>query len=278
MVTNTGVIHSPMPTTPPPLPEKEKTSYAIGMSVGGSIKRQGIEVDMDTVVTAMKDALAGVTNHMTEAEMRSTLQQVGAAVRYKMQEEQRVKMEKEEAENKVKGDAFLASNAKVEGVKTLPDGLQYKVLKEGAGEQPKTNEVLTLNYKGTLVDGTSFDSHTNFTVPLNGRGLIKGWLDVLPMMKPGAEWQIVVPPDLGYGPKGHPPKIGPGAVLVFDMELVSVAPPKLPAVTSAPAAPNAAPAATGPTAVSGQIIRVPSAEEMKKGQKIEVITNVPPGQ
>jgi FKBP-type peptidyl-prolyl cis-trans isomerase FklB len=264
------------------MPDKEKTSYAIGMSVGGSIKRQEIDVDMDALVAALKDAMAGNTNHMTEQEMRSTLQQLNAAIHYKTQEAQREKMKKEAEENKTKGDAFLASNAKVEGVKTLPDGLQYKVIKEGSGESPKTNESVIVNYKGTLIDGTPFDSRTNQTFSLNGKGLIKGWLDVLPMMKPGAEWQIVIPSDLAYGPSGRPPKIGPGAVLVFDMELVSVAPPK-PASAPAPAPIAVNPAASnaptsGPTAVSGQIIRVPSAEEMKRGEKITVITNPPPGQ
>jgi len=118
-----------------------------------------------------------------------------------------------------------------------------------------------------------------------GDDTIKGWADVLPMMKPGAEWQVFIPGDLAYGPSGRPPKIGPSAVLIFDMELVSVAPtkPASPAVTpTTPKAPTAAaaPGATvsGPTAVSGQIIRVPSAEEMKQGKKIEVITNAPPSQ
>jgi FKBP-type peptidyl-prolyl cis-trans isomerase FklB len=260
------------------MPDKEKMSYAIGMSVGSSMKRQEIDVNVDTLVAALKDTMAGNTNHMTEQEMRSTLNQLGAAVRYKMQEAQREKMKKETEENKAKGDAFLASNAKDEGVKTLPDGLQYKVIKEGSGELPKTNEIVTVNYKGTLVDGTPFDSRTNWNLTLNGKGVIKGWLDVLPMMKPGAEWQVVIPSDLAYGPTGHPPKIGPGAVLVFDMELVSVAPPK-PAPAPVAVNPSASNASTsGPTAVSGQIIRVPSAEEMKQGQKITVITNPPPGQ
>jgi FKBP-type peptidyl-prolyl cis-trans isomerase FklB len=267
------------------MPSKEKTSYAIGMSVGSSIKRQEIEVDPDALFAALKDAIAGNTNHMSEQEMRKTLQDLGAAVRYKTQEAQREKMQKEGAENKAKGDAFLASNAKVEGVKTLPDGLQYKVIKEGSGELPKTNESVIVNYKGTLIDGTPFDARTNQTFAMNGKGVIKGWADVLPMMKPGAEWQVFIPGDLAYGPSGRPPKIGPSAVLIFDMELVSVAPtkPASPAVTpTTPKAPTAAaaPGATvsGPTAVSGQIIRVPSAEEMKQGKKIEVITNAPPSQ
>ncbi len=284
---NTQMFRPPgaAPTTPPPMPDKEKASYAIGMSVGSSIKRQEIDVDADALFAALKDAIAGNTNHMSEQEMRSVLQQLGSAVRYKMQETQREKMQKESAENKVKGDAFLASNAKVEGVKTLPDGLQYKVIKEGSGELPKTNESVIVNYKGTLVDGTPFDARTNQPFSLNGRGIIKGWAEILPMMKPGAEWQVVIPGDLAYGASGRPPKIGPSAVLIFDMELVSVAPPKPASPTVTPATPvnptaAAAPTAavSGPTAVSGQIIRVPSAEEMKQGKKIEVITNAPPSQ
>lgn len=189
------------------MPSKEKTSYAIGMSVGSSIKRQEIEVDPDALFAALKDAIAGNTNHMSEQEMRKTLQDLGAAVRYKTQEAQREKMQKEGAENKAKGDAFLASNAKVEGVKTLPDGLQYKVIKEGSGELPKTNESVIVNYKGTLIDGTPFDARTNQTFAMNGKGVIKGWADVLPMMKPGAEWQVFIPGDLAYGPSGRPRRL-----------------------------------------------------------------------
>lgn len=273
-VPKNGLIQMPQNLTPPPMPEKGKMSYAIGMSVGNSIKREQLEVDTEALFKGLKDALAGNTNQMSEGEMRSTLQQLAAANRAKMQQLQREKMQKESAENKAKGAAFLASNAKAEGVKTLPNGLQYRVLKEGSGDLPKTNDSVTVNYKGKLVDGTSFDSRTNWSTPVVGR-TIKAWSEVLPMMKVGSEWEIVVPPELAYGQGGRPPKIGPSSTLVFDIELVGIAPSKATTTPLSVAQPGAP---SGPTAVSGQVIRVPSAEEMKKGAKIEVITNVPPSQ
>jgi FKBP-type peptidyl-prolyl cis-trans isomerase FklB len=263
------------PATPPVMPDKEKMSYAIGMYFGNTIKRQELSVNVDTVIAALKDMLAGNTNHMSEDEMTATLRQLSAANRAKMQEAQREKLAKEGAENKTKGDAFLAQNAKLDGVKTLPNGLQYKVIKEGTGEMPKTNDTVTVTYRGKLVDGTPFDSRTNWSTTFASGRTIKGWSEVLPMMKIGSEWEVVVPPDLGYGVGGRPPKIGPSSVLIFDMELTGIAPPKPAGQTLSIAPPSSS---SGPTAVSGQIIKVPSAEDLKKGAKIEVITNVPPGQ
>jgi FKBP-type peptidyl-prolyl cis-trans isomerase FklB len=267
---------TPMP--PPVMPERQKMSTAIGMYFGNNIsntlQRQELDVDRDTLISALKNALEGRTNQMSLEEMTATLKQLTAASRAKLQEAQREKLAKEGLENRTKGGEFLMTNAKLDGVKSLPDGLQYKILKDGSGDMPKPTDTVTVNYKGTLIDGTSFDSRSNFTTAVTGR-TIKGWSEILPLMKVGSEWQVVIPPDLGYGSQPHGAKIGPDAVLIFDMELVSIAPakPAIPVITTTPPAP-----ASGSPVVSGQIIKVPSAEDLKKGAKIEVITNVPPGQ
>jgi FKBP-type peptidyl-prolyl cis-trans isomerase FklB len=196
--------------------------------------------------------------------------------------------------NKLKGDEFLAKNKQVPGVTTLSNGLQYKVLKEGAGEMPKTNDSAIVNYKGTLIDGTVFDQKDGYT---NRPGqTIKGWAEILPLMKTGSKWEVTIPSDLAYGAQGRRGTIGPNSVLVFDLELVAIAPPApAPAptpVANRPAAPSphlAPPGTPGPPSppsptgtstpvVSGQIIKVPSADELKKGAKIEVITNAPNSQ
>jgi FKBP-type peptidyl-prolyl cis-trans isomerase len=273
-------LNSPMaPSAPPTMPDKDKMSYAIGMYFGNTIKKQELNVDLDTVTTALRDVVAGRTNHMSEEEMMAVLKQLTAANRAKMQEAQREKMAKEGLENKAKGDEFLAKNAKLDGVKTLPNGLQYKVIKDGSGEMPKTNDTVTVTYRGALIDGTPFDSRTNWATPVVGR-TIKGWSEILPLMKAGSEWQVVVPPDLGYGAAGRGPKIGPSAVLVFDLELVGIGSPKPTAQAPAPLAISGGPPSPSSASaqVSGSIIKVPSADDLKKGAKIEVITNLPPGQ
>ncbi len=269
----------PALATPPKMPDKDKLSYAIGMNIGSSIKRDKIDVDIDTIATAMKDVTAGRPTRMTEEEVRTTMRDFSGAMRAKMAADR----EKEAAENKAKGEEYLAKNAKADGVKTLPNGLQYKVLTEGDGPMPKTNDSVIVSYKGRLIDGTVFDQKDSFPTPVTGR-TIKGWSEILPLMKTGAKWEVTIPSELGYGPRGYPPKIGPNAVLIYEMGLISIAAPPKPAAAPAAAPPSATHASNAlpPTppgvatpVVSGQIIKVPSAEGLKKGEKIEVITNAP---
>jgi FKBP-type peptidyl-prolyl cis-trans isomerase FklB len=259
---------------PPPLPDKDKLSYAIGYGIGTSIKRDLFEVDVDSLAAAMKDVLADRPTRLSQKEVDDVMAQFRKALPAYMA-----------SQNKLKGEQFLAQNAKAPGITVLSNGLQYKVLKEGSGEMPKTNDTVVVNYKGTLIDGTVFDQRDGFTNRVTGQ-TIKGWSEILPLMKTGSKWQVTIPSELGYGARG-PQKIGPNAVLVFDMELVSILPPSavpaptpvvnqppVPASHPMPPAPPAANANTTPV-VSGQIIKVPSAEELKKGAKIEVITNAP---
>jgi FKBP-type peptidyl-prolyl cis-trans isomerase FklB len=267
----------PQPKPPPPMPDKDKLSYSIGFNIANSIKRDGLEVDVDTIATAMKDVLAGRPTRLNDTEVKATMSQFQQAFRAKMAADR----EKQMAENKTKGEEYLAKNGKAPGVTTLPNGIQYRVLKEGTGEMPKPTDNVTVSYKGSLTDGTVFDQNDHFPTAVTGR-TIKGWSAILPMMKTGSKWEVTIPSELAYAQRGFAPKIGPDAVLIFEMELLSIAPPA-PASTNHPAPFSAqgphpgppTPPGTSTPVVSGQIIKVPSADELKKGAKIEVITNVP---
>lgn len=236
---------------------REKTSYAIGMYYGAGLKRQGIElndINSDELVRALKASLTGETLTLSEPEMRETLNKFQQELNGRQQEKRRVAGEK----NKAEGPKFLEENKSKPGVVVLPSGLQYKVLTDGSGDSPKTEDIVSVNYRGTLIDGTEFDSSYKRGQPAKYRvtGVIPGWTEALQKMKPGSKWQLFVPSNLAYGENGNQ-NIAPNATLLFDLELISVeAPP--------PPAPPAAP-------LTSDIIKVPSLEEMKKGAKIETI-------
>lgn len=229
---------------------QQKASYAIGLNIGKNWKRQEVAVDYDYLVRGLKDA-EGDKQLLTDDQVREALVSFQQELAAKQQEKRRLLGEK----NKKEGEAFLAANKGKPGVTTTPSGLQYKVLGVGSGDSPKPEDTVTVNYRGTLVDGTEFDSNAKSGRPASFRanGVIPGWTEALMQMQPGAKWQLVIPSNLAYGENGRPPQIGPNAVLVFDVELVSVqvAPPRAP--------------------LTSDIIKVPSLEEMKKGAKIETI-------
>jgi FKBP-type peptidyl-prolyl cis-trans isomerase FklB len=218
--------------------QKEKVSYSIGMSIGSSLKMQGAEVDVELLARAIKDTLSSNQTLLTQQEMQDTLRAWQTEQRNKRMEQQKVQGEK----NKKEGEAFLAENAKKPGVTTLPSGLQYKVLAAGSGKSPGTNDTVKAHYKGTLIDGTEFDSSYTrgqpFVTPVTR--VIKGWTEALLKMKVGDKWQLFVPGDLAYGERGMPPKIGPSAVLIFEMELLGIEDPKPPGqpAAAAPGAPQ----------------------------------------
>jgi FKBP-type peptidyl-prolyl cis-trans isomerase len=284
-----GLMH-PQPAVPAVMPDKDKLSYAIGFNIATSVKRDALDVDVDAIAAAMKDVLAGRPTRMDEKEVKTIMTQFQQAMRAKAS----VEREKLMTENKAKGEEYLAKNAKAPGVTVLTDGIQYKVLKEGTGPMPKPTDTVIVAYKGSLVDGKVFDENAHFPTPVTGK-TIKGWSAVLPLMKTGSKWEVTIPSDLGYGPRGYQGKIGPNSVLIFEMELLSIsapsaAPPAMrpgnppssqsPTFAHAPTPGQLPPSPPGaPTGVvSGQIIKVPSADELKKGAKIEVITNVPNAQ
>jgi len=240
--------------------DKEKASYGIGVYFANQIKRNGLEVDVDTVISAMQDILAGKPAKLTD-------QQASEAIRNYLRDQQAKAAEK----NKKEGETFLAENKNKPGVKTktvtLPGGqtaeMQYKIIKEGTGETPKSNDMVRVNYRGTLVNGKEFDStakHGTEPSKLAVNGVIKGWSDALEMMKVGSKWEIYLPATLAYGDRPAGPDIGPGSTLIFEMELVGIEPPAPPPAPAQPSAP-----------LTSDIIRVPSAEELKKGDKIQVL-------
>jgi FKBP-type peptidyl-prolyl cis-trans isomerase len=230
---------------------KQKASYAIGMNWGTGLHRQGIDVDSEALIQGMKDALAGGKTLLTEDEARAALMQL----QKEMQEKQQAKAAQEGEANKKEGDAFLAANKTKEGVKTLPSGLQYKILKEGNGPKPTASDSVVCNYKGTLINGTEFDSSYKrgepATFPVTG--VIKGWTEALQLMPVGSKWQLFIPPDLAYGPRGTPGgPIGPNATLTFEVELISIKdknppPDKVPAPAAAPEKTPAGGATSSPT-------------------------------
>ena len=227
--------------------DKEKANYAIGMSVGSNFKQANFEYDEAAFSRGMLDALANKPG-LTMPEAQETIK--------KYQQERRAILGEK---NKTQGATFLAENKTKPGIVTLTNGLQYKVITEGSGEIPKPEDTVSVNYRGTFVDGTEFDSSAKTGKPATFRvgGVIKGWTEDLTQMKTGAKWQLFIPYDLAYGERGRPPNIPPAATLLFDVELVSIQPPPPPAPPAAP--------------LTSDIIKVPSLEEMKKGAKIETI-------
>jgi FKBP-type peptidyl-prolyl cis-trans isomerase FklB len=199
---------------------EDKLSYAIGLNVGRSLQKDSITVDQNIVIQGFKDALAGSKTLMTDDEAKSAIMALQTELRKKQDE-----IAKQTGEvNKKEGEEFLAANKAKEGVVTLPSGLQYKILKAGTGPKPTASDQVVCNYKGTLINGTEFDSSYKRGQPATfpvGQ-VIKGWTEALQMMPVGSTWQLFIPPDMAYGPRGPSPEIGPNATLIFEVELLSI--------------------------------------------------------
>jgi FKBP-type peptidyl-prolyl cis-trans isomerase FklB len=200
--------------------EKEKLSYSIGMDIGGNLRRGSVDVDPDLLAKGFKDSYGGEKTLLTEEEARQTLKTAQKALMAKKAEETQKLSEK----NKTDGEKFLAENAKKPGVKSLTSGLQYKVITPGKGKSPKATDTVTVNYKGTLIDGTEFDSSYKRGEPTEFQvsNVIPGWVEALKLMKAGAKWQLFIPSNLAYGERGPGGVIGPNATLIFEVELLSV--------------------------------------------------------
>ena len=200
--------------------DKEKLSYGIGMDIGGNLKRQSVEVDPDLLAKGLKDSYGGGKTILTEDQARQAITDFQKTLMAKQAET----MQKLSEKNKADGEKFLSENAKKEGVKTLPSGLQYKEITPGTGKSPKAADTVTTHYKGTLIDGTEFDSSYKrgqpATFPVSG--VIPGWTEALQLMKEGAKWQLFVPSNIAYGERGAGREIGPNATLIFEVELISV--------------------------------------------------------
>jgi FKBP-type peptidyl-prolyl cis-trans isomerase FklB len=200
---------------------KQKTSYAIGLDIGGNFKRQEIEVDAKALAAGIADALAGKPQ-LTDAEAKQVISELRTSMMAKAESKQKADADK----NTAAGEAYLAANAKKEGVKATASGLQYKVLKpgDGKGASPKATDTVKVHYHGTLIDGSVFDSSVErgepISFPLNG--VIAGWTEGLQLMKVGDKFQFTIPGKLAYGPSSPSPKIGPNSTLIFDVELLAI--------------------------------------------------------
>jgi FKBP-type peptidyl-prolyl cis-trans isomerase FklB len=202
--------------------QKDKASYALGMKIGGDLRRQGVNVAVDPAVVGrgLRDALGGSKTLLTEDDERAALTQLQTQVRG----QQEAKAHEAGGTARKEGDAFLAVNKGKEGVTALPDGLQYKVLTPRSGPKPTANDTVTVNYRGTLLNGKEFDSSYKrgqpATFPVGG--VIKGWTEALQLMPVGSKWQLFIPADLAYGDRGAGGDIGPGETLIFEVELLSI--------------------------------------------------------
>jgi FKBP-type peptidyl-prolyl cis-trans isomerase FklB len=215
--------------------EMEKVSYIIGTQIARNFKTQDVEVNLDALMMGLKDALEGKQLALSQGEMSK----VYMAWQQKMRAKQAAKQKKEAIENLAAGTAFLDANKKKEGVKVLPDGLQYKIIKEGTGATPTADDKVKTNYRGTLIDGTEFDSSykRNRPAEFNVKGVIKGWTEALGLMKVGAKWELFIPPNLAYGERGRP-GIPPNSTLIFEIELLDIVKPNAAAKPSQATKPN----------------------------------------
>jgi len=209
---------------PPLTTDKEKQSYALGMNIGRGLTRQELDVDPAVVARGLRDALAGAKPLLTDDEAQAALTQLQTAVKAKQEAE----LQKIGDANMKEGQEFLAENKTKDGVVTLPSGLQYKILTPGTGPIPGAADTVVCNYRGTFINGSEFDSSYKrgqpATFPVSG--VIKGWTEALQLMPVGSKWQLFIPSDLAYGPRGAGGTIPPNATLIFEVELLSIQPKK----------------------------------------------------
>src|SRR6266566_2527548 len=211
--------------------QKDKISYSIGLNIGFNLSRQNVQINPDVVSAGIKDAIAGKPQLTTDQ-----VKEVMATFEKDMEQKQKAAGDKNASE----GAKFLEENKKKEGVKATASGLQYKVIKDGTGAQPKATDTVTVNYRGTLINGAEFDSSYKrgqpATFPVNG--VIKGWTEGLQLMKVGSKYQFFIPPNLAYGERAVSPELSPNSTLIFEVELLGAKPPE---ASASPASPSRSP-------------------------------------
>ncbi len=195
---------------------EQKISYVFGLQIGQQMAQEGVKLDVAAFSEAISDVLNNKSPQLNQNEIQAALSAY--------QQEIQAKIQAEGEQNKAAGDAFLAENKTKPGVMVTATGLQYKVIEPGTGKHPEPSSTVVVNYRGTLIDGTEFDSSykrgTPATFPVNG--VIKGWQEGIPLMKEGAKWELYIPSDLAYGPGGSPGGIGPNSTLIFQVELLEI--------------------------------------------------------
>ena len=197
-----------------------RSSYAVGVDIGNNLAQTGVELELAGVVAGLSDVLEGREPKLTNEEIGEVLQELST----RMQTAQQQQFEEATTQNVAEGAAYLEENGQRDGVTTTASGLQYEVLTQGTGARPSATDQATVNYRGTLVDGTEFDSSYErgepATFPINQ--VIAGWTEALQLMPVGSKYRFVIPSDLGYGERGSGPVIGPNATLIFEVELLSI--------------------------------------------------------
>ena len=200
--------------------EMEKVSYSIGFSIGRSMKQQDLQLDQEAFIAGLIDARSAAKPVLDEAAQSKIMREFQMSQQKKAQD----KREKDASKNGDEGKRYLEANKKKEGIKVTKSGLQYKVIKPGTGAKPKAEDTVVTHYKGTLIDGTEFDSSYSRNQPATFpvKGVIKGWTEALQLMPVGSKWQLFIPSDLAYGERGSGPKIGPNSTLIFEVELLEI--------------------------------------------------------
>lgn len=199
--------------------DKGKLSYAVGWDIGEDIQRRGAEFDVETIIAAIRDSSSGKEPQVPAEEMVAML----TALQQKVRQEQAEAFQKLAAENQKASEEFLAANLKKNGIVALPSGIQYRIIEEGDGARPGMTSTVKVHYRGSRTDGLEFDSSFARGVPeeFNVETVLKGWQEVLPLMKTGSTWQVFIPPELAFGARGNPP-VGPNETLIFDLKLVEI--------------------------------------------------------
>ncbi len=200
--------------------EKDRVSYSIGMDIGGNLKSQGIDIDPEILAQGLVDTFKGENTKLTQEEFSEAM----TNFQKKMMAKQAELQQAASGNNAKEGETFLSENKTKDGVVELPSGLQYIIVSEGSGDSPKATDTVSVHYKGTLIDGTEFDSSYGRGEPAEFpvNRVIPGWTEALQLMKPGAKWQLFIPSDLAYGERGAGKMIGPNSALIFDVELLAI--------------------------------------------------------
>lgn len=198
----------------------DKVNYSIGYQIGSDFRRQGVDIDPGIVLKGVEDALSGDEPLLKPDEMHATL----AELQRRVKAEQQKGQQNTGAQNLARAEAFLAENAQQAGVETLSSGLQYKVMASGKGASPAASDTVTVHYRGTLLDGSEFDSSYSRNQPATFavNRVIAGWTEALQLMQVGDKWQLFIPPELAYGERGFGNKIPANSALIFEVELLSV--------------------------------------------------------
>ncbi len=201
--------------------DKGKLSYALGWDLGKQIESRKGEMNLESVIAAIRDAATGKDSRVSQEDMISQLRDF----RGRINVEREAAYKKLAADNKTKSDKFLAENRQKKGIVVLPSGIQYRVIEEGAGPRPKLDSEISLHFRGSLSDGREFQSTFADGRPLTGQKintLLLGWQEVLPLMKADATWQVFLPPEMAFGEKGQQGVIGPNEALIFDLKLIEI--------------------------------------------------------